>query len=339
MRAAAAAVIALISVLASALRGRFSGHGLHPPDSAGSGSAGRSASRAGGVPWWGVIAAAASPVLLVAGWTAAAELQPRSYDVLTTTVSALAAEGSADRWVMTLTFAVAGACEVITGLASGGPGTGAADPDGRRYRGRAGPAISLCLVSFATWPERWCGPSSRGSLCLNVLRPPNARSHSSPYCPLFFPSHPPPFLLPLPLPPLPPSLFPLFPPPPPPPPPPSPLSSPPPTPPNPQHAGGSLAHAVWAVAGLSALTAWPGAAWRRGPTVPWGLRPAVSVSAAVILLGLLAWFCAELVAGGGQVGLAERVMGVAQASSPLAVTLSCRLSQSRARMPTAGLIG
>lgn len=150
MRAAAAAVIALISVLASALRGRFSGHGLHPPDSAGSGSAGRSASRAGGVPWWGVIAAAASPVLLVAGWTAAAELQPRSYDVLTTTVSALAAEGSADRWVMTLTFAVAGACEVITGLALAGRGTGAADPDGRRYRGRAGrgePAARRGLAS------------------------------------------------------------------------------------------------------------------------------------------------------------------------------------------------
>ena len=32
------------------------------------------------------------------------------FDVLTTTVSALAAEGSADRWVMTLTFAVAAAC-------------------------------------------------------------------------------------------------------------------------------------------------------------------------------------------------------------------------------------
>jgi Protein of unknown function (DUF998) len=102
--------IALISVLASALRGRYSGDGLHPPDPAGCGSAGRSASRAGGCPGGGVIAAAASPVLLVAGWTTAAEPQPRSYDVLTTTVSALAAEGSADRWVMTLTFAVAAAC-------------------------------------------------------------------------------------------------------------------------------------------------------------------------------------------------------------------------------------
>ena len=245
MRAAAAAVIALISVLASALRGRFSGDG---PDPAGTGSAGRSASRAGGVPGWGVIASAASPVLLVAGWTAAAELQQRSYDVLTTTVSALAAEGSANRWVMTLTFAVAGACEVITGLA---------------LRPAAAPGRLILMAG--------------GVAGVLVAA-------------------------------------------------------------NPQHAGGSLAHAVWAVAGLSALTAWPGAAWRRGPTVPWGLRPAVSVSAAAILLGLLAWFCTELVAGGGQVGLAERVMGAAQASWPLAVTLSCRHSQSRARMPTAGLV-
>ena len=33
------------------------------------------------------------------------------------TVSALAAEGADARWVMTLAFAVAGACEVLTGLA------------------------------------------------------------------------------------------------------------------------------------------------------------------------------------------------------------------------------
>ena len=33
------------------------------------------------------------------------------------TVSALAAVGAADRWVMTLVFVVVGSCEVITGLA------------------------------------------------------------------------------------------------------------------------------------------------------------------------------------------------------------------------------
>jgi hypothetical protein len=43
---------------------------------------------------------------------------------------------------------------------------------------------------------------------------------------------------------------------------------------------------------------------------------------------LLAWFGAELITGAGQVGLAERVLGAAQASWPLAVVLSFRLSQT-----------
>ena len=105
---------------------------------------------------------------------------------------------------------------------------------------------------------------------------------------------------------------------------------------NPEHAGGSLAHACWAGVGFAALVAWPGGAWRRGPSVPWGLRPAVSAVAAVIMLGLLAWFLAELIAEGGQVGLAERVMGVAQAGWPLVVVLSCRLRRPGARTPSAG---
>jgi len=47
-------------------------------------------------------------VLLVAGWTVAAALQPRSFNPVAGTVSALAAVGAADRWVMTLAFAAAG---------------------------------------------------------------------------------------------------------------------------------------------------------------------------------------------------------------------------------------
>jgi hypothetical protein len=68
------------------------------------------------VPWWGVVSSAASPVLLVGGWTAAADLQPRS-DPVADTVSSLAAIGASDRWVMTLTFAVVGLCDVVTALA------------------------------------------------------------------------------------------------------------------------------------------------------------------------------------------------------------------------------
>ena len=43
-----------------------------------------------------------------------------------------------------------------------------------------------------------------------------------------------------------------------------------------------------------------------------------------VLLALLAWFGAELITGGGQAGLAERVFGAAQALWPLAVVVSCR---------------
>ena len=63
-----------------------------------------------------MISSAAAPVLLVSGWTAAASLQPR-FDPVADTVSALAAPGAADRWVMTLTFLVVGACYVVTALA------------------------------------------------------------------------------------------------------------------------------------------------------------------------------------------------------------------------------
>ena len=69
------------------------------------------------MPWWGVVSAVAAPLLLAAGWTVAAGLQPRSFNPVAGTVSALAAVGAADRWVMSLAFAAAGACEVITGLA------------------------------------------------------------------------------------------------------------------------------------------------------------------------------------------------------------------------------
>ena len=202
-----------------------------------------------GVPWWGVISSAAAPLLLLAGWTVAAGLQPGSFDSVGGTVSALAADGAAYRWVMTLAFAVAGAFEVVTALA---------------LRPAASPGRLILMAG--------------GVAGVLVAA-------------------------------------------------------------NPQHAGGSLTHAVWAVVGFSALVVWPAGAWRRGPSVPWALRPTVSASAAAILLGLLAWFGMELVAGGTQVGLAERVMGLAQAGWPLVVVLSCRLSRSRMRSPAAGVAG
>jgi Protein of unknown function (DUF998) len=189
-----------------------------------------------GVPWWGVFSSAAAPVLMASGWTAAAGLQPRSFDPVARTVSALAAPGAADRWVMTLTFLVVGACYCVTGLAL----------RPARVPGR------LILMAGAV----------AGMLVAVNPEQPGTR----------FP----------------------------------------------------LPHMIWAAAGCAALVAWPAGAWRRGPSVPWGLRPAVSAGAVAVLLALLAWFGAELITGGGQVGLAERIFGAAQALWPLAVVASCR---------------
>jgi hypothetical protein len=102
---------------------------------------------------------------------------------------------------------------------------------------------------------------------------------------------------------------------------------------NPVHAGDPYPapHMIWASIGLAGLTAWPAGAWRRGPAVPWGLRPAVAAAAVAVLFALLAWFLMELVTGAGQVGLAERAAGIAQASWPLAVVLSCRRLPGRYR--------
>jgi hypothetical protein len=83
-------------------------------------------------------------------------------------------------------------------------------------------------------------------------------------------------------------------------------------------------HIVAAVIGLGGLVVWPAWAWRRGPAVPWALRPAVSAAVVATLVALVLWFGVELILAAGQIGLAERVAGSAQAVWPLAVVLSCR---------------
>jgi hypothetical membrane protein len=190
-----------------------------------------------GVPWWGVASAAAAPVLMVGGWTVAADLQPQ-FDPVASTVSALAAPGATDRWVMSLTFVVVGVCYVVTALAL----------RSARITGR------LVLIAGA---------------CAGML-----------------------------------------------------VAA------NPEHAGVAYPwpHIIWASIGLPGVTTWPAGAWRRGPAVPWGLRPAVAAVAVTVLLALVAWFALDLVTGSGQTGLAERVGGAAQAVWPLAVVLSCALA-------------
>lgn len=79
-------------------------------------------------------------------------------------------------------------------------------------------------------------------------------------------------------------------------------------------------HLIAATVGFVALALWPALAWRRGPGVPWTLRPTVSVAAAAVLLGLVGWLGADLSADAA-VGLSERVAAGAQSLWPLVVTV------------------
>jgi Protein of unknown function (DUF998) len=195
----------------------------------------------GGVPWWGVLSSAAAPAVQIGGWTAAAWVQPEPFDSVRQSVSSLAGQGAADRWVMTATFVAVAICYLITALAL----RPAATP-GRL----ALMAAALAGVLVAASPEAAPGTFS-------------------------------------------------------------------------------LAHALWATVGFALLAAWPLGAVRYGPDVPWALRPTASVGAVAAITLLTAWFLVEIVSGGHQLGLAERIAGVAQALWPLLVVTSCQLSMRR----------
>ncbi|MGH3123894.1 MAG: DUF998 domain-containing protein [Streptosporangiaceae bacterium] len=200
-----------------------------------------------GVSWWGVISSAAAPVLLIGGWTVAAGLQPRSFNPVADTISALAAEDATDRWVMTFALLGLGACYITTALA---------------LRPAAAPGRLILTIGGAATILVAANPEPAGS--------------------------------------------------------------------------GSLPHTAWAATAFIAMAAWPAASLGRGPSVPYGLRSAVCVSATAMMLGLLVWFYAELRTGGRHLGLAERVLAGVEAAWPLAVILNCYRSRSRARTPIAG---
>ncbi len=65
-------------------------------------------------PWWVLVSATVAPVALIGGWTLAAAVQPDGFDSATETISALAAVGTPDRWIMTLAIGITGVCHVIT---------------------------------------------------------------------------------------------------------------------------------------------------------------------------------------------------------------------------------
>jgi hypothetical membrane protein len=103
--------------------------------------------------------AAAAPVLLVGGWTLAAARQPPGYDSRTDTISALAAEGATDRWIMTGVFAAIGLCYVLVALALREPAM-----PGRIALATGGVATILVAV----FPEPRGGPSDRHGVVATI---------------------------------------------------------------------------------------------------------------------------------------------------------------------------
>jgi hypothetical membrane protein len=100
--------------------------------------------------------------------------------------------------------------------------------------------------------------------------------------------------------------------------------------PLPSREGASAAHTVAASTAFAALAVWPAMAATPGPAGPVALRRTASVTAGLLLLGLVACLLAQMRVQGDQVGLAERVAAGAQALWPLVVVLSCRRAASRA---------
>jgi hypothetical protein len=86
-------------------------------------------------------------------------------------------------------------------------------------------------------------------------------------------------------------------------------------------AGNSVSHTVAATIAFVALATWPAFTARKKSPAPL-LALLASAAATVGMLGLVAWFAAEL--HGGQRGLAERAAAGAQALWPLAVVITTR---------------
>lgn len=104
------------------------------------------------VPWWARLSAAGAPVLLIGGWTVAAARQPAGFSSVTDTISALAAQGATDRWLMTSALAGLGICHAVTAL-----GLRPAALPGRATLA-AGGIATFCVAMFPQ-PETGSSPA------------------------------------------------------------------------------------------------------------------------------------------------------------------------------------
>ncbi len=104
------------------------------------------------IPAWAVATAAAAPVALMTGLFVGASRQPATYDALRDTISALAAYGASDRWIMTSALVLVG--------------------------------LSYLATAYGLAPVRWSGRAvlalgGLGTICVAVFaQPANGNSHA-----------------------------------------------------------------------------------------------------------------------------------------------------------------
>lgn len=98
------------------------------------------------VPGWALASAALAPIALIGAWTVAASRQPGHFSAVHQSISALAARGGTDRWIMTAGLAGLGACHVVTAL-----GLRPARRGGRWLLGVGG--VATAVVAAAPQPE------------------------------------------------------------------------------------------------------------------------------------------------------------------------------------------
>ncbi len=123
-----------------------------------------------------LVSSGTAPVVLIGGWTVAASRQPPNYDSMTDTISALAARGATDRWIMTLALLILGMCHVVTASGLTGAGTAARavlavggtatigvaalpQPDALHV-----PVATGAFVALAVWPALSRAPARRVGL-------------------------------------------------------------------------------------------------------------------------------------------------------------------------------
>ncbi len=123
---------------------------------------------------WAVVSASLALVVPVIGWVVAANLQPVGYDPFRQTISALAAHGATDRWVMTLGLLLLGLAHLITATlltAIGGPGRGCLAFGGAATVAVAAlpqpnpwhlVAAGFAFAAFTIWPALALVPDLRG---------------------------------------------------------------------------------------------------------------------------------------------------------------------------------